>query len=54
MKNKGEEREVHIKVNHSICKSPTTPYSFSFVAYVWVCGAKTTVPIAKKLFFLKV
>jgi hypothetical protein len=28
------------------------PYSFSSVAYVWVRGAKTTGPIAKKVWFL--
>jgi hypothetical protein len=28
------------------------PYLFSSVAYVWVRGAKTTVPIAKKSVFI--
>jgi hypothetical protein len=27
-----------------------TPYSFNSAAYVWVLGAKTTGPIAKKFF----
>jgi hypothetical protein len=31
----------------------TKPYSFSSIAHVWVLGAKTTGPSAKRLVFIK-